>query len=102
MDVTTHFIQYFSSWSHLKRSVAWILRYKQLLLSLSQKRKSLKMALTQSGMAENQQRQQMKHEMEKKKAKCKKGELSVSFFLFVTAKDRDTMINSQFCKRENK
>ncbi len=73
----THFIQYFSSWSRLKRSVAWILRFKQLLLNLSQKRKSLKMALTQSGMDENQQRQQLKDEMEKTKVQCDKRELSV-------------------------
>ncbi len=35
------------------------------------------MALTQSGMDENQQRQQLKDEMEKTKVQCDKRELSV-------------------------
>ncbi|GAA6094046.1 uncharacterized protein LOC117805176 [Tachysurus ichikawai] len=64
MDVLMQFIQYFSSWTLLKRSVAWILRFKQLLINLSQKRKSLRMSLTQTNMDETQQKQQLKEEME--------------------------------------
>lgn len=72
-DVMTHFIQYFSSWSRLKRSVVGILGFKELLLNLSQKGKSLKMVLAQSGMDENQQRQQLKDEMEKQRFSWTKG-----------------------------
>ncbi len=39
MDPVTHFIHHFSSWTHLKRAVAWILRFKRLLLCLSRKGK---------------------------------------------------------------
>ncbi|XP_039865704.1 uncharacterized protein LOC120720149 [Simochromis diagramma] len=37
MDPVSHFIQYFSSWTRLKRAVAWILRVKKLLLQQRQK-----------------------------------------------------------------
>ncbi|KAF7659396.1 hypothetical protein LDENG_00298810, partial [Lucifuga dentata] len=39
IDAVTYMIHYFSSWTHLKKSVAWILRFKSLLLSLCQKKR---------------------------------------------------------------
>lgn len=57
-------------------------------------------------MDENQQRQQLKYEMEKMKGQCERSEFSVELknllLLFVTGKDKDTPMNSQVCKRKNK
>ncbi|XP_035989853.1 uncharacterized protein LOC118561756 [Fundulus heteroclitus] len=40
-DATTKFVHYFSSWAKLKISVAWLLKLKDILLSMSTKRKEL-------------------------------------------------------------
>lgn len=40
-DATTRLISYSSSWTRLRKSVAWILRFKNLLLSLCQKKKQM-------------------------------------------------------------
>ncbi|XP_013856439.1 uncharacterized protein LOC106512348, partial [Austrofundulus limnaeus] len=40
-DSTTRLVHYFSSWTKLKTSVAWLLKLKDILLSLSRKRKEL-------------------------------------------------------------
>ena len=50
VSTVTRIIKYFSSWTGLKKSVAWILRFKKLLLACCQKRRKLKMHLTQSGL----------------------------------------------------
>lgn len=39
MDPITQLIHYYSSWTYLKRAVAWMLRFKRLLLCLSRKGK---------------------------------------------------------------
>ncbi len=41
VDTTTRLIHHFSSWARLRRAVAWIIRFKNVLLSLSRKRKGL-------------------------------------------------------------
>lgn len=46
LDATTRRSNHFSSWLSLKRSVAWIWRLNNLLLSLNQKRKHLDVAST--------------------------------------------------------
>ena len=52
MDATTHLTHHFSSWTHLKRAVAWFIRLKNLLLS--QRRKWSDTAPTQSDSREQQ------------------------------------------------
>jgi len=44
-DVLSCFIHYFSYWFRLKKVLAWILRFKNLLLSFSEKRKHLRLFL---------------------------------------------------------
>ncbi|XP_060796695.1 uncharacterized protein LOC132899074 [Neoarius graeffei] len=39
VDATTRLIHYFSSWTHLRKAVAWVIRLKNLLRCLSQRRK---------------------------------------------------------------
>ncbi|KAL0152844.1 hypothetical protein M9458_051849, partial [Cirrhinus mrigala] len=41
----TRLVNYYSSWTHLKKAVAWILRLKKILLSLSKRRKHLRESL---------------------------------------------------------
>ncbi len=62
-DVISRLINHFSSWFRLKRAVAWILRFKNLLLSLSQKRKLLSFALADSAL-NGQQDCSLEREME--------------------------------------
>lgn len=40
-DAVLEFMQFFSSWNHLKKTVAWMLKVKSTLLSLCHKRKEL-------------------------------------------------------------
>lgn len=47
VDATTRLMNHFSSWTHLKRAVAWILRFKNLLVSLSQKTRQLNLSKQQ-------------------------------------------------------
>lgn len=49
-DPVTRMIHYFSSWTNLKKSIAWILRWKRLLLLCCQKRRELKLDPTQSSL----------------------------------------------------
>lgn len=72
-DKLARFINHFSSWFHLKRAMAWILRFKKLLLSLSQKRKLLRLASVQSVV---QQGNSLEKDMEIFKGQLKKSHLS--------------------------
>lgn len=77
VDVVTCAIHHFSSWTRLKNTVAWILRLKNLLLSLSQKRKQLSMSLAQSGLDKDQQMYAVEREMQRVKTQTGRGCLSV-------------------------
>lgn len=55
VDAVTCMIHYFNSWTHLRKSMAWILRFKTWLLSLSHKRRQRHMTLAQSDLDEEQQ-----------------------------------------------
>ncbi|KAK5928662.1 hypothetical protein CgunFtcFv8_013710 [Champsocephalus gunnari] len=77
MDAVTRLINHLSSWIHLKKTVAWILRLKNLLLCLSRKRKQLSLTLAQSGLNKEQQDREMKKEMQTIKAQVVSGFLSI-------------------------
>ncbi len=64
VDAVTHMINYFGSWTHLRKSVAWILRFKTWLWSLCQKRRQLSMALAQSDLDVEQRRRSLERDME--------------------------------------
>ncbi|XP_034530056.1 uncharacterized protein LOC117805434 [Notolabrus celidotus] len=74
------FICYFSSWIKLKRMVCWLLRFKTLLLALSQRRKQLRAAFAQSGLSERQLEERLNEKMQMVKAQAAKGPLSVEEF----------------------
>ena len=76
-DAVTRMIHHFSSWIHLRKSVAWILRFKTWLLSLCQKRRQLNMALAQSALDMEQQRRSLERDMETFKRKMLSSCLSV-------------------------
>ncbi|GAA6087286.1 uncharacterized protein LOC121895540 [Tachysurus ichikawai] len=71
-DKLARFINHFSSWFRLKRAMAWILRFKKLLLSLSQKRKQLRLA---SAHSVGQQGNSLEKEMEIFKGQLEKSHL---------------------------
>lgn len=52
VDATADFIQYFSSWTALKRAVAWILRFKAWLLCRSQRNKPSNSVSAQTNASE--------------------------------------------------
>ena len=64
VDAVTRMIHCFDSWTHLRKSVAWILRFKTWLLSVCQKRRQLSMALAQSDLDTDQQRRSLEKDME--------------------------------------
>lgn len=76
MDAGTRLINHFFSWIHLRKVVGWILKFKSLLLYLSQKRKQLSVTLTQSGLDKDQQERVTKV-MQSIKAQTSSGSLSV-------------------------
>lgn len=55
-DAVTRMIHYFSSWTGLKKSVAWILRFKCFILACCRKRKQLYRDLSKSNLDVGQQR----------------------------------------------
>lgn len=63
-DAVTRLIHYFDSWTRLRKSVAWILRFKTWLSSLRQKRRQLSMILAQSGLDVEQQQCSLEKDME--------------------------------------
>lgn len=73
----TRMIQYFSCWFRLRESVAWMLRFKSWLVSLCQKRKQLKMVLTQSDLNVVQKQCLLKRDMETFKREQTPSHLSV-------------------------
>ncbi|XP_042264714.1 uncharacterized protein LOC121895540 [Thunnus maccoyii] len=77
VDAVTRMIHYFDSWTHLRKSVAWILRFKTWLLSVCQKRRQLSMALAQSDLDTDQQRRSLEKDMETFKRKTVSSCLSV-------------------------
>lgn len=42
VDVTMQFLSNFSSWTHLRRMVSWLLRFKTLLAELARQRRQLR------------------------------------------------------------
>ena len=105
MDAVTRMINYFSSWIHLTKMVGWILKFKSLLLCLSQKRKQLSATLAQSGLDKDQQERKMK-DMQSIKAQTVSGSLLIEeseklrWRLSAFVKGRDFQMNSTACKRE--
>lgn len=71
-DSVLRLFNYFSSWIRLKKSVAWLLRLKGILMDLSKERKRLQTNLVCPGSDLNQQRMTINKEMQKfKSAVCK-------------------------------
>ncbi|KAK0138081.1 hypothetical protein N1851_025745 [Merluccius polli] len=68
-DAVTRMTHHFSSWVHLRKAVAWILRFKTWLSSLCQKRRQQNRALAQSDMDVEQQRCSLEKDMETFKRK---------------------------------
>ncbi|CAI5670611.1 unnamed protein product [Oreochromis niloticus] len=52
----TRLFKRFSTWTHLKKSVAWLLKFKDLLLSFVKKRRELCSSLPQSEVSKEQQK----------------------------------------------
>ncbi|KAK7899128.1 hypothetical protein WMY93_019981 [Mugilogobius chulae] len=63
-ETVSQFIQYFSSWTSLRKSVAWILRIKEWLMGCARKRKELKLAMAKSDLAKEQQEHIMEDKMQ--------------------------------------
>lgn len=49
-DPMNQLLQYYSSWGRLKRAIAWILRVKETLINLKDKRKEFQCFVSQSGI----------------------------------------------------
>ncbi|XP_032416535.1 uncharacterized protein LOC116718567 isoform X10 [Xiphophorus hellerii] len=68
---TSFFISYFSSWMKLKTSVAWVLKLKELLLQLSQKRKEFSDMMHESAEDANIKEQKVLQKMQQFKTMLK-------------------------------
>ncbi len=79
-DTVMRFMSHFSSWIRLKRTVAWLLRFKSWLWDRVQRRKQLKAVLTQSGLDKEQLERRMEEEMHSVKAQAAQGSLSLEEF----------------------
>lgn len=62
-DLVIHPIEYFSSWTRLKKSVAWLLRIKDWLMSCTRERRRLQLNFGQSDINKEQQRSSMEEQM---------------------------------------
>ena len=62
-EPVTHLIEYFSSWTSLKKSVAWLLRIKSWLMSCVKKRRQLHLTLAQSDINKEQQESSVEEQM---------------------------------------
>lgn len=59
----TLLIEYFSPWTSLKKSVAWLLRIKSWLMSCVKKRRQLHLTFGQSDISEEQQASSVERQM---------------------------------------
>lgn len=80
VDPIMDFIHSFSSWYKLKTMVGWLLRFKQLLSKLAQKRAQLKLGLANSKLDDVKFQERLKKEMNVFKKKVASGALSVEEF----------------------
>lgn len=62
-DPVTYLIQYFSSWTRLKKSVAWYLRIKEWLIFCVKKRRNLHLAVAQLDINEEKKRSSVDDEI---------------------------------------
>ncbi|KAE8300343.1 hypothetical protein D5F01_LYC00480 [Larimichthys crocea] len=62
-EPVTLLIEYFSSWTSLKKSVAWLLRIKSWLMSCVKKRRQLQLTFAQSDIIKEQQAYSMERQM---------------------------------------
>lgn len=63
MNSTSQLIHPYSSWCHLKRGVAWILKLKCILKLLAQRRKDLETSLKARKLDEENQKMELEKEM---------------------------------------
>jgi len=80
VDPIMKFIHSFSSWAKLKTMVGWLLRFKQLLSKLAQKRAQLKLDFADSDLDDVTLQERLKNEMNVYKKKVALGALSVEEF----------------------
>ena len=69
---------YYSKWYKLKKAVAWMLKFKDLLRDLSMKRKDLQAASKDSHTDPDTQKAAVTRQMQAYKAKVEKGDLTVA------------------------
>lgn len=76
-DPANKLLQYYSSWDRLKRAVAWILRAKETLTDLKNKRKELQLSISQSEKDTERQRVLVQQHIEKYKSAMEKKPLTL-------------------------
>lgn len=94
VDAVARMISYFSSWTGLKRSVAWMLRFKNWILACCQKRKQLSTELAQSDLDVTQQG----HSLEKDMDAFKRG--TVPSWLSVEELEKAELEIIRFCQQK--
>ena len=77
-NATSHFIHHYSSWYHLKRGVAWILKLKCTLKLLAQKRRGVKASLKDKKLDEENESREIEKQVGDYKASLRVLPLSVS------------------------
>ncbi|KAI9999388.1 hypothetical protein NQD34_018259 [Periophthalmus magnuspinnatus] len=63
-EPVSRLVQYFSTWTRLKKSVAWILKFKEWLRSCMKERRELKLSLEHSNLTKEQQERTVEVEMQ--------------------------------------
>ena len=75
-DPVNKLLQYYSSWDRLKRAVAWILRVKETLIHLTDKRKELQHSISQVNKDPERLKLRIQQQMKKVKSDIEKNTLS--------------------------
>lgn len=76
LDTMTRFVRHFSNWYKLKKATAWLMRLKEILLNMRQKRKELQEAIQKCDNSSSKAESFLQQEMLKYKQSLEKNEFS--------------------------
>lgn len=76
-DAMSQLAEHFSSWYKLKKATAWLMRLKEILLNLSQKRKEFQQAISQCESNPSKVKSLLQQKILKYKKSCEKRALTI-------------------------
>ncbi|MGH0144896.1 UNVERIFIED_CONTAM: hypothetical protein FKN15_039243 [Acipenser sinensis] len=76
-EMVNKLINYFSRWISLKKSVAWIIKIKEMLLQMSRKRRELSVAISEIESDQEKRKSLLEEQMRRFKGTLSNGEHTV-------------------------